>query len=329
MRPRRTDRPRPAAGAEPPAGDAHAGPDGEEVGGAADGRPAVFTSRPPGGWGRPRSPLRPRLPPLREKELRSDSRIAHVRTLTSGHEMPTAAPDARRRRPPRYAPGPSLRLGVLALRLSVSYDAREYFTGVYSGDVDLRPGADLPRLAPGMIFSLDLGPVRVDGGFVQTAARRRLDMALSYEEKTFAPGETVDILAQAGWLDVTYRLRLAGDEGARTGISALLGIDAPRIKLAIESGEASAREGFNASWPVLALGLEAHAWLTDRIQLRGSLLGPHGGLRPLLHGRHHGKPAGRQRPSDLQGGRRLSGAGVSILRAGTLRRTKDGRAAGI
>jgi hypothetical protein len=162
---------------------------------------------------------------------------------------------------------------VLALRPSVSYDTREYFTGVYSGDVDLRPGADLPRMAPGMIFSLDLGPVRVDGGFVQTAARRRLDRALSYEEETFPPGETVDILAQAGWLDVTYRLRLAGDERSRTGISALLGIDAPRIKLAIESGEASAREGFNALWPVPALGFEAHAWLTDRIQVRGSLVG--------------------------------------------------------
>lgn len=63
----------------------------------------------------------------------------------------------------RYAPGPSLRLGVLALRPSVSYDTREYFTGVCNGDADFRPGADLPRMAPGMIFSLDLGPVRGDG----------------------------------------------------------------------------------------------------------------------------------------------------------------------
>ena len=174
---------------------------------------------------------------------------------------------------PRYAPGPSLRWTVLAVRPAVSYDTREYGPGVYSGAVDFKPGTDLPRWVPGAAFSLDLGSVRVDAGFVQTSVRLRLDRAVSYEEETFPEGETVDLEAQAGWLDAAYRVRVAGGEGRRAGLSALLGVDVPRVKLAIESGSASAREGFNALWPVPVAGLEAHAWLTDRLRIYGSLLG--------------------------------------------------------
>lgn len=174
---------------------------------------------------------------------------------------------------PRYGPGSALRLSVLWLQPRVSYDTREYNPGVYSGDVDLSRRADLPRYAPGFAFSLDLGPVRVDGGFVHMAVRQTLDRTLCYEEETFEPGEEVSVLAQAGWLDVEYRLRLFGDARSRSAVSALVGVNAPRVKITVENDRASAREGFDALWPVPAVGVEAHYWLTNRIRLHGSLMG--------------------------------------------------------
>ena len=174
---------------------------------------------------------------------------------------------------PRYEPGTALRLSLLWLHPRVSYDTREYNPGVFSGDVDLSRRGGLPRYAPGLAFSLDLGPVRVDGGFVHMAVRQTLDRALSYEEETFEPGEEVSVLAQAGWLDVAYRLRLLGDARSRSAVSALVGVNAPRVKITVENDRASAREGFDALWPVPAVGVEAHYWLTNRIKLHGSLMG--------------------------------------------------------
>lgn len=173
----------------------------------------------------------------------------------------------------RYEPDSALRLSVLWLQPQVSYDTREYYPGVFSGDVDLSRRADLPRFAAGLAFSMDLGPIRVDGGFVHMSVRHALERSLSYEEETFQPGEEVSVLAQAGWLDVAYRLRLLGDAGSRSGISALVGVNAPRVKISVENDRASAREGFDALWPVPALGVEAHYWLTNRIKLHGSLMG--------------------------------------------------------
>lgn len=172
---------------------------------------------------------------------------------------------------PRYPRDSAFRLSALILQPSVSYDTREYFPGNFSGDVDLNRRADLPRVAPGFAFSLELGPVRVDGGFVHMATRPVLDRELKYEEETFQPGEEVSVLAQAGWLDVAWRLKLAG--GDRGSISALLGVHAPRVKIDVENDRASAREGFNALWPVPALGVEANYWLTDRIRIHGALTG--------------------------------------------------------
>lgn len=172
---------------------------------------------------------------------------------------------------PRWPRDEALRLSVLALRPGVSYDTREYNPGVYSGDVDLSRRAGLPRFAAGAAFGLDLGAVRVDGGFVHMAVDALLDQPLSYEEETFQPGEEVSVLAQAGWLDVACRWRLAGDD--RGAVSLLLGIHAPRVKISVENDRASAREGFSALWPVPAAGVEAHYWLTDRIRLHGSLIG--------------------------------------------------------
>ena len=172
---------------------------------------------------------------------------------------------------PRYPRDRAFRLAVLALRPNVSYDTREYFPVNFSGDVDLSDRADLPRFAPGVAFSLDLGALRVDGGFVHMEARSVLDRPLGYEEETFQPGEEVSVLAQAGWLDVAYRLKLAG--GDRGSISALLGVNAPRVKITVENDRASAREGFNALWPVPAVGVEAEYWLTDRIRVHGALMG--------------------------------------------------------
>lgn len=174
---------------------------------------------------------------------------------------------------PRYEPGPSLRASLLFLRPRVSYDTREYGPGVFSGDVDLGSRAGLPRFAPGGALSLDLGALRADAGFLHMAARHSLDEPLSYEEETFQAGESVSVLAQAGWLDVAYRHRLVGDERARGSISALLGVHAPRVKISVENERASAREGFSALWPIPAAGLEASYWLGDRIRLRGSLIG--------------------------------------------------------
>lgn len=174
---------------------------------------------------------------------------------------------------PRYEAGSALRLSVLWLQPRVSYDTREYNPGVFSGDVDLSRRGGLPRYAPGLSFSLDLGPMRADGGFVHMAVRQRLERSLSYEEETFEPGEAVSVLAQAGWLDVAYRLRLLGDARSRSSVSALVGVNAPRVKITVENDRASAREGFDALWPVPAVGVEAHYWLTDRIKLHGSLMG--------------------------------------------------------
>lgn len=74
---------------------------------------------------------------------------------------------------PRYEPGSALRLSVLWLQPRVSYDTREYNPGVFSGDVDLSRRADLPSFAPGLAFSMDLGPIPVDGGFVCIPVRMR------------------------------------------------------------------------------------------------------------------------------------------------------------
>ncbi len=174
---------------------------------------------------------------------------------------------------PRHTPGPGARVSFLMLRPKVSYDTREYFPELFSGDVDLSRRADLPRFAPGLALSLDLGPVRADLGFLSMTTRHALDRPMSYEEETFQPGEEVSVIAQAGWLNLAYRWRLVGDDQSRGSISALVGIHAPRVKITIENGRASAREGFNALWPVPAAGVEASYWLTDRLRLRGSLIG--------------------------------------------------------
>jgi hypothetical protein len=174
---------------------------------------------------------------------------------------------------PRYELGPSARLSLHFLRPRVSYDTREYNPGVFSGEVELSERADLPGFAPAGALRLDLRALRVDFGFLHMSSRSELDRPLSYEEETFQPGESVSVLAQAGWLDLAYRWSLVGDERSRASLWALIGLHAPRVKITVENDRASAREGFSALWPVPSAGLEATCWLTDRVRLRGSLIG--------------------------------------------------------
>ncbi|MBI2930283.1 MAG: hypothetical protein HYY16_01415 [Planctomycetes bacterium] len=184
---------------------------------------------------------------------------------------PREGPGRLERRTPPDASTMSAEVRLLWSRPRVRFDTREYVTGVFSGLVDMQESVGLDAQAPALLADVRLAHWRFSLGGLSLDSEERLSRAVAFEDDTFRTGSKVRALAQVAWFDAYYRIELPEVEGCRFHL--LAGIHAPRIKILIDDGLEEANEGFDALWPVPAVGFEARLALTSRIELHGGLVG--------------------------------------------------------